>query len=91
MRRLEDLEPGTTVFVGDTQVGEVRGIYAIGESQLAEYSNVAWSSRNEELLVPTSDVLAIEQRGVVLQGGLDSYDDLAALGAGSDPKIRRLH
>jgi hypothetical protein len=87
---LEDLEPGTTVFVGETQVGEIRGVYAIGDSQLAEYVCVAWGG-NTELLVPTSEVLDIESRGVVLAGPLDSYNDLRTFDSKGDPKIRRLH
>lgn len=88
-KRLEDLEPGTTVFVGETQVGEIRGVYAIGDSQLAEYVCVAWG--DSELLVPTSEVLDIESRGVVLAGPLDSYNDLRTFDSKGDPKIRRLH
>lgn len=90
-KRLEDLEPGTTVFVGETQVGQIRGVYAVGDSQLAEYVAVAWDGRASELLVPTNEVLDIDDRGVVLAGPLDSYHDLRTVDSNSDPLIRRLH
>ena len=89
-KRLEELQPGTPVFVGEDQVGDVRGVYSIGESKLAEYLNVAWNSRATELLVPTSEVRDIEDRGVVLQGPLESYDELAPFDSPARPDITRL-
>jgi len=89
-KRLEELQPGTSVFVGDEQVGEVRGVYSIGESKLAEYINVLWSSRATELLVPTTEVRDIEDRGVILQGPVDSYADLAVFDSPSHPEMTRL-
>jgi len=89
-KRLEELQPGTPVFVGEDQVGDVRGVYSIGESKLAEYLNVAWTSRATELLVPTTEVRDIEDRGVVLQGPLETYADLARFDAPSRPDITRL-
>ena len=89
-KRLEELQPGTSVFVGEEQVGEVRGVYSIGESKLAEYLNVLWKSRASELLVPTTEVRDIEDRGVILQGPLESYNDLAAFDSPSHPDMTRL-
>jgi len=89
-KRLEELQTGTSVFVGEEQVGEIRGVYSIGESKLAEYLNVLWSSRATELLVPTTEVRDIEDRGVVLEGPVESYDDLAVFDAPSHPDITRL-
>lgn len=89
-RRLEELQPGTPVFVGEDQIGDVRGVYSIGQSKLAEYLNVAWTSRATELLVPTTEVRDIEDRGVILQGPLESYAELAPFDSPSHPEITRL-
>jgi hypothetical protein len=89
-KRLEELQTGTPVFVGDEQVGDIRGVYSIGESKLAEYINVAWKSRATELLVPTTEVRDIEDRGVILQGPLESYAELAPFDSPSHPEITRL-
>jgi len=75
-KRLEELEPGTPAYGGEQHIGEVRGGYAVGESKLAEYLNILWDSRQSEVLVPTSEVLDIEDRGVVLQGPIESYSGL---------------
>ncbi|GAC1658027.1 MAG: hypothetical protein NVS9B12_10370 [Vulcanimicrobiaceae bacterium] len=87
---LEEIEPGTHVFVGDERVGEVRGVYCVGESKLAEYLHVFWSSLQDGLLVPTSEVRTIESRGVVLQGPLDAYGDFARFDPDARPDITRL-
>lgn len=87
---LEELAPGTLVFVGEQEVGDVRGVYGVGDSKLAEYVNVYWSAMQTELLVPTTEVRDIEDRGVVLQGPLETYADLAQFDASSRPDITRL-
>ena len=89
-KRLEELQAGTSVFVGDQHVGEVRGVYSIGESKLAEYINVLWNAKASELLVPTTEVRDIEERGVILQGPVESYADLAAFDSPAHPEITRL-
>ncbi len=89
-KRLEELDPGTAVLVGDTVVGEVRGVYATGEAALAEYLDVFWTTRNSDVLVPTSEVLSIEENGVRLQGPLVSYDGLAEFTTRSHPTVRRM-
>ncbi|MDP9016875.1 MAG: hypothetical protein M3N19_00955 [Candidatus Eremiobacteraeota bacterium] len=90
-KRLEELKPGTSVLVGEEQVGEVRGVYGIGDSLLAEYLNVFWTARNAELMVPTTDVLDIEDRGVILQGTVESYNDLSAFDVLAHPTMKRLN
>ena len=87
---LEELQPGTQVFVGEERVGEVRGVYSVGASKLPEYLNVYWSARQSELLVPTAEVRDIEGRGVVLQGPIETYRDLASFDPPSRPDITRL-
>lgn len=89
-KRLEDVESGTPVYVGEQHVGEVRGVYAVGDSKLAEYLNVMWESRQGEVLVPTTEVLEI-QDCVVLQGPIESYSQLASFDATANPAITRLH
>ena len=87
---LEELQPGTQVFVGEECVGEVRGVFTIGESKLAEYLNVYWMTLQAEVLVPTTEVHDIEDRGVFLQGPLETYGDLARFDAPSRPDTTRL-
>ncbi|MDQ6932604.1 MAG: hypothetical protein M3160_05450 [Candidatus Eremiobacteraeota bacterium] len=91
VKRLEELEPGTPVYCGERHVGEVRGVFAEGSSQLAEYLNVYWSPRSLEVLVATDDVCAIDERGVILQGTVQRYDDLLIFDAAAHPTMRRLH
>ena len=90
-RRLEELDPGTAVYCEERRVGEVRGVYSIGESQLAEFLNVFWESNSSELLIPTSDVSDITDSGVVLSGTVESFSDMTAFGANSELTLKRLH
>ena len=90
-RLLEDLEPGTPVYLGETRVGEVRAVYAEGAARLAEYIAVHWNDRGESLLIPTKDVASLEAKGVVLMlddpklyAGFPTFDEAA------HPTIRRL-
>jgi len=89
-KRLEDLDPGTAVFVDDLQVGEVRAVYAGGEGNLPEYLNLYCKSRGLELLVPANEVLNLEERGVILVGPVESYSGLMAFDPASRPGLRRL-
>jgi len=90
-KRLEELEHGTVVLVGDAPVGEVRGVYGIGDATLAEYLAVFWKARNDEVLVPTTEVLSIEPAGVLLEGPLQTYNELSAFDHKAHPTLRRLH
>ena len=89
-KRLEELEPGTAVFVDDRQVGEVRAVYAGTEGNLPEYLNLYCISRDAELLVPANEVLSLEERGVILTGPVQSYSNLTIFDADSRPGLRRI-
>lgn len=89
-KRLEELEPGTAVFVDDRRVGEVRAVYAGREGNLPEYLNLYCDSRRAELLVPANEVLSLEERGVVLAGPMQSYRDLMLFNAASRPNLKRI-
>jgi hypothetical protein len=91
VKRLEELEPGTPVYCGEQRVGEVRGVFAEGSSQLAEHLNVYWAPSGNEVLVSTDDVCAIEECGVILQGTVQRYEDLLIFDAAAHPTMRRLH
>jgi len=89
-KRLEELEPGTAVFVDDRRVGEVRAVYAGREGSLPEYLNIYCDSRRAELLVPANEVLTLESRGVILSGPMQSYRDLMTFDPESRPNLRRI-
>ncbi len=91
VKRLEELDPGTPVFCGERRVGEVRGVFSEGSSQLAEYLHVFWIPRATDVLVATDDVAAIEDHGVVLQGTVQRYEDLLPFDPSAHPTMRRLH
>jgi len=90
-RLLEDLDPGTPVFLSETCVGYVRGVYAEGAARLAEYLLVEWTDRNVDVLVPTKEVASLEDRGVILLGEEPRiYVALPAFDAANYPTIRKL-
>jgi hypothetical protein len=77
-RTLESLEPGTPVFAGATCVGEVRGVYAEGAARLAEFLIVHWNARDEDVVVPTTEVESVDGEGVqLIRREADQYRDLA--------------
>ena len=89
---LEDLEPGTAVFVGEAFVGEISAVYAEGDARRADYLAVHWDSRNAQVLVATSDVQALEPRGVILVGSEpETYATLAVFDEARMPQLRKLH
>jgi len=90
-KRLESIDPGTPVFCDDRRVGEVRGVFGIGDSRLAEYVCVYCQSRTEEVLVPTGEVLEINDRGVDLAGPLETLMELSVYNPASAPSLNRLH
>ena len=90
--RLETLDPGTPVFCGELRVGDVRGVFAEGESKLAEYLVIRWDSRDADVLVATRDVDSIDTRGVILQGSdPQAYESLATYEPQDHPTIRKIH
>lgn len=91
-RLLENLEPGTPVRAEDgTLVGEVRGVYSMGESRVPEFLSVFWLDRGEEALLPTDEVIAIDESGVLLRASRAAYTDLIAFDPRRNPLLRRLH
>ena len=88
---LEELEPGTPVYLADRRVGTVRAVYAEGAARLAEYLRMEWTERNTDILVPTKDVLSIEDRGIVLMGDDErAYADIPDFDEASYPTIRKI-
>jgi hypothetical protein len=88
---LRDLDPGTPVRCGHEPVGEVRAVYATGESRVPEYLCIYWTLRGEETLVETDEVLNIEDDIVVLRSSREAYADLIAFDPAQDPLLWRLH
>ena len=89
-KRLEELDPGTAVFIDDVRVGEVRAVYAGGEGELPEYLNLYCNSRSAEVLVPATEVLDVEDRGIILAGPLGAYQNVPAFDPDSRLTLRRL-
>ncbi|MEO6912769.1 MAG: hypothetical protein ABI182_01945, partial [Candidatus Baltobacteraceae bacterium] len=89
-KHLEELDPGTPVFCQEQQVGEVRGVFGIGESRMPEYLSVYWSSSSTEVLLATDEVLSIQSSGVILQSSYQAYSDLPPFDPASRPTMRRL-
>jgi hypothetical protein len=87
---LEELEPGTPVRIAEQRVGEVRGVYAEGEARVAEYLAVHWDSRGADILIPTRDVEALDNAGVILMGDRRSYETTAVFDPANLPMVRRL-
>ncbi|MEO6991387.1 MAG: hypothetical protein ABI346_05045 [Candidatus Baltobacteraceae bacterium] len=88
---LEDLEPGTAVFVGEIRVGEIRAVYAERDTRRADYLAVRWDSRDLDVLVATSEVESLEPRGVVLGGTEpETYATLAGFDERRMPQLRKL-
>jgi len=91
-RLLENIDPGTSVRSADGEVlGDVRGVYSTGDSRVAEYLCVFWNRRGDEALLPTEEVLTIDEEGVVLRSSARVYTDLVAYNPQSNPLLHRLH
>jgi hypothetical protein len=90
-RTLESLEPGTPVYAGETLVGEVRGVYADGDARSAELLCVYWNDRDEEVSIPTTEVLSVEERGVqLMRRESDQSADLAPFDIARYPTLKKL-
>ncbi len=90
-RLLEDIEPGTPVYMNESHVGSIRGVFAEGDARLAEYVLVEWTERAEDVLVPTKEIATLEAKGVVLMGeDPQAYVAIPAFNAANYPTIRRL-
>ncbi|MDQ2680181.1 MAG: hypothetical protein M3Y21_04040 [Candidatus Eremiobacteraeota bacterium] len=89
-KHLEELDLGTPVFCEEEQVGEVRGVFTIGESRMPEYLSVYWNARSIEVLLGTDEVLTIDGGGVQLQSSFQAYADLPPFEHASRPNVKRL-
>ena len=90
-RTLESLEPGTPVYAGATRVGEVRAVYAEGNTRMAELLIVQWDARGEEVAIPTTEVLSVDGTGVqLIRQESDQYGDLAPFDAARFPTMKKL-
>lgn len=89
---LESLQPGTPVYCGDQHVGDVRAVYAEGESRVAELIVVHWNlGRDEDVALPTSEVVAVTDRGVeLINGDPHTYATLATFDAVRYPTVHPL-
>jgi hypothetical protein len=90
-RTLQSLEPGTPVYAGTTRVGEVRAIYAEGEARMAELVIVHWDARGEDVMVPATEIEAIDDAGVqLIRQEADQYGDLAPFDPAGFPTMKKL-
>jgi hypothetical protein len=90
-RTLETLVPGTPVFAGETNVGSVVAAYADGDARIAEIIVVHWTERGEDVAVPSTEVLSVDDSGVHLMGTVAGpYSDLAPFDAASFTTMRKL-
>lgn len=90
-RTLESLDPGTSVFAGATRVGEVRAVYAEGDGRSADLLAVLWDARGEEVVVPATEVLSIDDAGVqLIRQESDQYADLAPFDPARFPTLTKL-
>jgi len=59
-RLLENLEHGTPVLSAtEGKLGEVRGVFAIGETRVPECLLVYWDDTREETLLDADEVMSI--------------------------------
>ncbi|HEX3468360.1 MAG TPA: hypothetical protein VHT05_09810 [Candidatus Elarobacter sp.] len=90
-RILESLEPGTPVYAGETRVGEVRGVFADGDSRSASLLMVKWDATGDEVAVPATEVQDVTERGVeLMRREADQYADLAPFDADRFPTMKRI-
>jgi len=91
-RTLESLDPGTPVFAGATRVGDVRAVYAEGESRSADLVIVSWEARDgENVAIPSTEILSVTEGGVnLMRQESDQYADLAPFDPASFPTMKQL-
>ena len=91
-RTLESLDPGTPVFSGSTHVGDVRAVYAEGDSRSADLVIVSWDARDgENVAVPSTEILSVTDAGVeLIRQESDQYADLAPFDASNFPTMKQL-
>ncbi|HEV2262502.1 MAG TPA: hypothetical protein VGR69_09475 [Candidatus Rubrimentiphilum sp.] len=90
-RLLEDLDHGTPVLsIQEGTIGEVRGVFASGETRVPQYLLVYWNDTREETLLDTNEVLTISDEGVKLRSQRKTYAGLTAFDTENNPLIHRL-
>jgi|GEM_PF-1646998 len=88
---LEDLEPGTPVRTCDGEpAGEIRGVYASGETRDAAFLLVYWNERSGEALVGADEVMRIGDDGVELRSSMLVYRELAAFDPSHNALLHRI-
>jgi len=89
-RTLETLDLGTAVYCGDVNVGTVSGLYAEGSATSVEWVVVRWGESGDKA-VPSNEIEAIDDRGVVLMHNETKfYDDLVDFHASRFPTAHKL-
>ena len=91
-RTLESLDPGTPVFAGSTRVGDVRAVYAEGDSRSADLVVVSWDARDgDNVAIPSTEILSLTEDGVqLMRQEPDQYADLAPFDPASFPTMKQL-
>lgn len=89
-RLLENLAHGTPVLSAtEGKLGEVRGVFAIGETRVPECLLVYWSDTLEETLLDADEVISITDEGVMLRSARKIYEVLPAYDP-QNPLLKRL-
>jgi hypothetical protein len=90
-RTLESLEPGTPVYAGPTRVATVTAVYAEGDARSAELVVAHWAARGDEVMIPSTEIESIDERGVnLMRREADQYADLAPFDAKRFPTLKKL-
>ena len=88
---LENLEHGTPVLSAtEGKLGEVRGVFAIGETRVPECLLVYWDDTREETLLDADEVMSISDDGVMLRSARKMYEVLPSYDPQSNPLLKRL-
>jgi hypothetical protein len=89
-RLLENLAHGTPVLSAtEGKLGEVRGVFAIGETRVPECLLVYWLDTHEETLLDADEVITITDDGVMLRSARKIYEVLPAYDP-QNPLLKRL-
>lgn len=90
-RLLENLPYGTAVLSStEGALGEVRGVFAIGETRVPESLLVFWNDSKEETLLDANEVLSISDEGVMLRSARETYRVLPGYDPQTNPLLKRL-
>lgn len=90
-RTLESLQPGTPVFAGPTRVATVTAVYAEGDARSADLLVARWDALGADVMIPSSEVQSIDERGVhLMRQESDQYADLAPFDEKRFPTLKKL-